>query len=166
MLAAIRIARLRPSSIAGVYQIRFCFAIAVGLESTLMQEQLQRGIERLTQIFESRRILKLFQEPIRGRMALYFEARAYEKLGRLHFPITLCPIFRPRILIMRRRPDLHEHWKAGSEIYQQTYFCAHPVYRFGFRSNGRSNRFGIGRVAVSGSGFQIRGTGGLEFATL
>jgi hypothetical protein len=43
-----------------------------------MDPELQRGIERLTQIFESGRILKLSPpEQIRGRMAFYFVARAY-----------------------------------------------------------------------------------------
>jgi hypothetical protein len=45
-----------------------------------MNSELQQGIERLTQIFESRRILKLSApEPIRGRLAFYFVAKAYEK---------------------------------------------------------------------------------------
>lgn len=45
-----------------------------------MDTQLRQGIERVSQIFESRRILKLSDpEPIRGRLAFYFVAKAYEK---------------------------------------------------------------------------------------
>ena len=45
-----------------------------------MDGELQQGIERLTQIVESKRILKLTApEPIRGRMAFYFVAKAYNK---------------------------------------------------------------------------------------
>src|SRR5712692_1427105 len=45
-----------------------------------MDRDFQQGIERLTQIFESRRVLKLSApEPIPGRLAFYFVARAYEK---------------------------------------------------------------------------------------
>lgn len=45
-----------------------------------MDSELQQGIERLTQIFESRRILKLSApEALQGRYAFYFVARAYEK---------------------------------------------------------------------------------------
>ena len=45
-----------------------------------MDHELQQGIERLTRIFEARRILKLSgPEPIRGRLAFYFVAAAHEK---------------------------------------------------------------------------------------
>jgi hypothetical protein len=45
-----------------------------------MDFELKQGIDRLTQLFESRQILKLSApQPIRGRMAYYFAARANEK---------------------------------------------------------------------------------------
>jgi hypothetical protein len=45
-----------------------------------MDRDFQQGIERLTQIFESRRVLKLSApEPIPDRLAFYFVARAYGK---------------------------------------------------------------------------------------
>ena len=52
----------------------------------MSDQQLQQGIALLTQIFQSRGILKLSKpEPLRGRFAFYFVARAYEK----EWPFTL-----------------------------------------------------------------------------
>jgi len=46
----------------------------------MSRQQLEQGIALLTQIFESPQILKLsVPEPIRGRLAFYFVARANEK---------------------------------------------------------------------------------------